>query len=181
MVNKTVIYLNPAHTPRSPGGVSGGRTEHGDSIRLCRALLGELKGLPAEIVTDSSGFSAMTENDLLFVFHRGTAEKNSLTRGAEIYVKENASADIQLNAFCLLSRICSDGGFRYRRVHTLTPKSPFISFGRASPERAFLLKTGFIDNAGDNEIFDRELTGLARGLASEIKRIYKERKYEDNC
>lgn len=183
-MNKSVIYLNPAHSPRSPGGVFCGRTEHGDSLELCRALKRELLlkdgTLPVEIVPDSTDFSCMSEDDMLFVFHRGTSYKSSPVSGAEIYVKEAASADIQYDAYRVLSCLCGDKGFRYRRLHTLTGKSPFLRFGAAAPRRAFLLKTGYIDSAGDNGIFDRELKYLAQSLAREIYGMYKERKYEDN-
>ncbi len=178
-----VIYLNCAHTPSSPGGVFGGHTEYGDSRRLCFSLYEKLKALDAYADIRLSGGKIprdIKRDDLLFVFHRGTAIKQYPSKGAEIFVKESAGAKIQYEAYRLLSCLCGDGGFRYRRVRTATAKCPFGAFRRALPQRAYLIKAGFIDSEGDNEIFERGLESFAELLAGEIIKIYKENINEDN-
>lgn len=183
MVTMPVIYLNFAHTPSSPGGVFGGHTEYGDSRKLCFSLYEKLKGLEKNADIRLSGGKIPAEiksGDLLFVFHRDTALKQSLSAGAEIFVKEEAGAKIQYEAYRLLKCLCCEGAFRYRKVRTATAKSPFASFRKALPERAYLIKAGFIDSEGDNEIFEKGLESFSELLAEEIIKIYKETINEDN-
>ena len=80
----SVIFLNAAHTPRSPGGVYGGLTEHGESMRLCRALkyeLGRLDGsLDVRIYEGNADSENMHPDDVLLVLHKGHNEKNQYKR-----------------------------------------------------------------------------------------------------
>ena len=87
-----MINLNNGHTPLSPGGASGGRTEYSECARLIEAVRRYLTGADVKITEGTDGYS--TEG-LLLIFHKGTSEKNSPTSGAEIFVPENASAEAQ--------------------------------------------------------------------------------------
>ena len=171
-----MINLNNGHTPLSPGGVSGGRTEYGECARLIEAVRKGLEGAEV-IVTEGTG--GYTRDGLLFIFHKGTSMKNAPKRGAEIFVPENASASGQYNAYRLLSSMCGEKAFRYGGVHTLTPKSPFVRMGTLGNENAYLIKAGYIDFPRDNEIWDRECEHIATALSQEIMKIYKEKTNEN--
>ena len=178
-----MIYLVSGHTKASPGAAFGGRTEADDCERLVRALeksITEREPIPVKVLSGMKHTEDMNENDLLLVFHRGFSEKNSPTRGASVYVKENASAFVQHQAYSLLSAICDNKGFRYKGVHTATGKCPFVSLDRALPFSSFYIMTGYMDNEDDNKIFDGLTAESISSLVSAVIRIYKEKKYEDN-
>ncbi len=166
-----MINLNNGHTPLSPGGVSGGRTEYGENKRLIEAISENLKGLPVKITEGTKGYS---DGGLLFIFHKGTSMKNAPKRGAEIFVSENASSDTQYNAYRMLCSLCPENGYRYRGVHTVTAKSPFKSLFALGNENAYLIKAGYIDCPEDNLKSDREFRNITAALSGEIMRIYKE-------
>lgn len=167
-----VIYLNFAHTVSSPGGVSGRRTEYSDSKRLCLALKRELLKIDGSLDVRLLGGRIqnriMKSEDMLLVFHRGTSLKNEVTFGADILVKSDADAVCQNEAYELLDSICENAGFRYRGVHTYTRYSPFLSFECSVPERAYLLRVGFIDSESDNRLFDSFLDSSVGSLARSI-------------
>ncbi len=179
----SVINLNNGHTPRSPGGVFGGSTEYIQSKKLIDSLSRSMRALDPSIeimlTEGTDGIRKAEADSMLFVFHKGTHLKNQIRTGAEIIVGKNASAVTQHEAYRLLTALCGDSGFRYRGVHTLTEKSPFRAFSEYAPEKAYIIKAGFIDNEADNLISDRELDRFARRLSEIIVKIYKEKKNED--
>lgn len=171
-----MINLNNGHTPLSPGGASGGRTEYSECARLIEAVRRYLTGADVKITEGTDGYSP---EGLLLIFHKGTSEKNSPTRGAEIFVPENASAQAQYRAYRLLCALCSEGAYRYKGVHTLHGKSPFLKMRTLGNENAYLIKAGYIDCREDNEISDRECDRIASALSQEIMKIYKEKTNEN--
>lgn len=180
---RIVINLNNGHTPRSPGGVFGGRTEYKMSERLIGALYSELSamGLSGEIrlTEGTDGIKESGDDGLLLVFHKGTHMKNEKSSGAGIFVGEGACARTQYKAYRMLCSLCGDRGFRYRGVHPLTHNSPFKTFSEYAPEDAFIISAGYIDNPRDCLTEDKELRHLASGLSQIIAEIYKEKKNED--
>ena len=167
-----MINLNNGHTAHSPGAVWGKRTEYRDSRRLISAVAEGLRGLPVKITEGAGGAGT---DELLFIFHRSTSEKNSPKTGAGLYVPAEASADTQLRAFRLLSSLCDGSGLRYRGVHTATAECPFGILRRPGDRQVFLIKAGYIDSDADNERWDKSLHGTADALSQEIMRIYKEK------
>ncbi len=171
-----LIILNNGHTALSPGGVSGGRTEYGECARLINAVSKCLEGLPVKITEGTKGYS---DEGLLFVFHKGTSEKNKKNGGAEIFVSADACARTQYNAYRMLTAFCGENGYRYRGVHTLTEKSPFRCLFTSDNEDAYLIKAGYIDCPADSKVPDRPSESAVCALSREIMRIYKEKINED--
>lgn len=176
----SVIYLNAAHTPYSPGGVYKGINEHEESLRLCGLIRESLLALDGRLQVEiTAGNSpAAGDDDLLFVFHKGNNMKNECRSGALIFVKESASAEIQYRAFRLLCALCGKG-LSYRGVHTATKKSPFCSFINTIPENAYLVMAGFIESDRDNSLLFHRAGEISLDLAGEILKIYKEKTDED--
>ena len=176
------IFIVTGHTPLSPGGVCGGTTEYLEGKRLSDALKGEILRLCPEISVITGEGNAFIENagadDILLVLHKGTYDKNSPTHGAEIYVKGDAACSTQYDAYRLLFSICTEGGFSYKGVHPISAKTPFRAFSRSCPKSAFLLKTGYMESERDSIASGFVLSTLITDLATEIIRIYKEKKYE---
>ncbi len=176
------IYINAAHTSFSPGGVWGERTEHEDMLKFTRMLSIELERDPdisCKVFTGDLR-KKFTGYDVVLSFHRGTNIKNSEKHGAQVFVQENASADIQYEAFRLLESISSEKYFRMLGVHTATSKNIPASINHTGCERTFLFHIGFIDSQRDNRLFDSCYEELARELSERIKEVFKEEKNEDN-
>lgn len=178
------VFIVTGHTPLSPGGVNGDRTEYQETKSLCEALKGCISTLSPEIDVITGEGNAFIEkagrDDFLLVLHKGTYDKNAPTGGAEIYVKKEADAACQYQAYRLLCSLCGKDGYRYRGVHPLTAVSPFRAFGGCVPDSAFLLKAGYIESEADCLVWDKRADALAEGLAGEIIKIYKEKNYEVN-
>lgn len=179
----SVIYLNAAHTPRSPGGVWQGATEHGECLHFCNilknALLEQCPRLDVRVVTGNFPFPCVMHDDLLFIFHKGINGKNQNRHGAQIFVKDTDSADTQYKAYSLLKALCGEY-IRYLGVRIATGSTPFRFFVNTPTENAYLIMAGFIESARDREALMRHGTQAAAALSREILKIYKEKKDEDN-
>ncbi len=174
------IYLNAAHTPYSPGAVYGGRNEHEDVLSFSGKVKNSLleRGFDTEIFIGYDKPQSVNEDDVVIIFHRGTAYKNALTKGASVTVKEDASCGVQYEAFLLLEALCQASGFYYKGVHTVTPDYPHLFVERTGTDRSFLFELGFIESEEDNRLFSEYKEKTARALADRITEIYKEGKYE---
>lgn len=158
------------------------RTEYGDMMKFTRMVAMELDRCPdvnCQVFTGNlkKNFS---ENDIVLSFHRGSNYKNCEKHGASVFVREDASADIQYEAFRLLSSICEDDYFRMLGVHTVSERSAFQSINSTGCDRTFVFCIGYIDSAKDNRIFDAYYEILAEKLAKRIKEVFKEEKNDDN-
>ena len=176
------IYIDPAHTPHSPGAVYGGRNEHNDVLLFS----GELKkslcslGITAEIFTGYSAPPGISEGDAVLIFHRGTSYKTAPKKGISVTVRDDSSACLQYEAFRLLKALERGFGMKYKGVHTASSSFPHRFIERTGTERSFLFELGFIEDSCDNELFEKNLTDASELLAREISEIYKEGKNEDN-
>ncbi len=184
MRTMTDIYINPAHSPSSPGGCIWGRREYDDCSELAEKITEALRSISplrrVSIIPDGFSEKELSPDALLLTLHRGVPSAGEWQRGAAVTVDADACAQVQYEAYRLLESITGAGGFRYRGVHTLTEKSPFRRFGGLALRRKYLLSTGAIDSPEDNEIFDMKKNALARQLAAVINEICKEAENEDN-
>ncbi len=177
------VYINAAHTEFSPGGCFEGRTEYKDNCSFGQAVVNELKDLLPRVqlhfFKGNPDISGLPENARLIILHRGTASKGEKQKGAFVTVAENATADVQYEAYRILESITGGEGFRYLGVHTASDVCPFRRFRDSRLLHRYVLSAGYIDNAEDNEIFDRSCPVLARKLAVAISEICKETENED--
>lgn len=176
------IYINAAHTPCSPGAVYGGRIEHNDVLSFSGVLCEKLKNtdFEYELFTGYEKSEAVSEDSAVLIFHRGTAYKNAVSRGASVTVGGDASALIQYEAYLLLEAVHKAGGFRYLGVHTVTSDYPHRFIEKTGTARTFLFDLGFIESEEDNRLFDSHKDKIARALVNKLTEIYKEGKYEDS-
>ena len=176
------IFINAAHTPHSPGAVYGGRNEHKDVLLFS----GELKkslcslGVDSEIFTGYEVFPQVSEGDAVLIFHRGTSYKTAPKKGISVTLREDSSSSLQYEAYRLLMSAVKGFGMKYKGVHTATASFPHRFIEKTGTKRTFLFELGFIDDSGDNELFEKNLTDTAELLARDISEIYKEGKNEDN-
>ncbi|MBR3767933.1 MAG: hypothetical protein IKL10_06815 [Clostridia bacterium] len=160
----------------------GKRTEHKDAVRFSEKLKRELLkyDICCEIFSGSiwNGFS---NDDMILSFHRDGNMKNTEKYGASVLVPKNADAEIQYDAFRLLSALTGDMGFRNRGVHTFTEKSPFKSIEKSGSRNTFIFTLGFMDKDCDNRILDKNSDVLVKLFAYRLNKILKERENEDNA
>ena len=175
------IYINAGHLAYSPGGVYKGRREHSDVLRFSSLLERELKkeGISAVLYEGPLG-DGFNENDIILSFHRDSNMKNEESHGAYVTLPADADASVQYDAFRLMSGLCSDGGFKYRGVHTYTKKCPHKSICKTGTPFTFVFTLGFMDNDRDNDILDNKSPSLIRELAGCLKEIEKEAENENN-
>lgn len=171
MVN---VFINAAHTSFSPGAMIYGRTEHSDVLAFARMLSMELEryeGIKCEYYTGNcrKGYS---DEDIVIILHRGSNSGNDNTYGCDITVKSTADAATQYDAFRLLQSLGGEKGFRLKKVHVNTGKSPFRQMEETGSEKTFLVKLGYIDSYKDNSIFDKNLLKLAQSLAEKINEVF---------
>ena len=177
------IYINAAHTSYSPGGVWGARTEHSDVLKFARMLhmgLERDKSISVQMFTGDIRRRSFSEDDTVIVLHRASNEKNSFSYGARVTVPEEASSDIQYEAYRLLMSICGERLFRMKGVHTGSESHCRNSINTLGTNRVFLFDLGYIDSYTDNRIFDKCYEVMAERLSEKIKEILKEEKDEDN-
>ena len=176
------IYIDPAHTPHSPGAVYGGRKEYDDIFLFSRELEKSLSDsdTAAEMITCRKDYKRINKNDVLLIFHRGTSYKNAPKRGAGVTVKADSSCSIQYEAYRLLEAVTKASGLKYRGVHTAGKDFLYPSALSSPAERTFLFELGFIEDERDNMLFDSSLIKTARQLRNKLCEIYKEEKNEDS-
>lgn len=177
------VYINAAHTSYSPGGVWGARTEHSDVLKFGRMLhmgLQRDKSISVQMFTGDIRRRSFSADDIVIILHRASNMKNSFSYGARVTVPEEASSDIQYEAYRLLMSICGENFFRMKGVHTEGRLHLRNSINTLGTCRVFLFDLGYIDSWKDNRIFDKFYENMAERLAEKIKEILKETKDEDN-
>ena len=167
-----IVAIDPGHGGRDPGAVSEGRQEKDDVLRLALevgALL-EQNGIQVVYTRTTDVYNTPFEKatmannsgaDLLVSFHRNATPTGEAS-GAEVLVYEDAGLPAEL-AREILDAL-EEVGFDNRGV--IERKNLVVL--RRSQMPAVLVEVGFIDNQGDNELFDQEFDQIAEGIADAI-------------
>lgn len=177
------VYIITAHSPHSPGGVWGDRSEYADSLKLSLAVKKELQslfGIDAKIIYGRE-YSGIPEDAFVFSFHRDGNMKNCRKTGASVYVNEKASANVQFDAFRFLECFTGNGGFRYLGVHTSGKGGAFRRMFSCLGMNTFVFTLGFMDEESENLLFDENLCDFARLFADTLYEILKEKEYETDA
>ncbi len=174
------VFINNPHTRCSPGGVWGERTEYADIGRFLNRLYGETEkyGGVNCIMSNFVKIPEIGENDIFLSFHRNSNMKNRDASGAAVMVKSESGEAVQYKAYRLLEALCGEGGFRYKGVHTFTDLSPFKSVEKSTSPFTFLFTLGYIDNEGDNRVFDGFSSKHIKNFADKLNEIIKETENE---
>lgn len=166
------IYVWAAHTSYSPGCMCGGRNEHSDVLKFAKAVVSELKRYgDIEVELRTGNVKPVCEKDaVLLIFHRDYNEENDTSHGCRVYVQRAASAQIQYEAFRLLTALCR-GGFRYKGVHEGYYRKGFEFIENTGCDRTFLFTLGYLDSEKDNRILDKRSEFLCRSLCDELENV----------
>jgi N-acetylmuramoyl-L-alanine amidase len=175
------ICADYGHGGSDPGGAYKGRKEKDDVLAVGRAVTAELRrhGVTVDETRTSdatvslqnrSNFENKKTYDYFISFHRN-AFKPEAARGAETYTYLNGRPDTKSLAKKINDALVAVGfvnrGVKEANFHVL----------RETKAPAILTEIGFIDNTGDNELFDSKrdaiVDGIAKAILSQLRIAYK--------
>lgn len=169
------IYINPGHGGADSGAVGiGGRQEKDDALRYASAVADKLKaaGHTVELernadylinVKDIAKNANLWGADLFIAFHRNAGGGE----GAECLIVTGASATSREMAQAIQSALVGVG-FRDRGVK-VQDRNTYVLSHTTMP--ATTIECGFVDNAGDNALFDSKFNEIVQGITAAILSI----------
>lgn len=169
------IYINPGHGGADSGAVGiGGRQEKDDALRYASVVADKLKaaGHTVELernadylinVKDIAKNANLWGADLFIAFHRNAGGGE----GAECLIVTGASATSREMAQAIQSALVGVG-FRDRGVK-VQDRNTYVLSHTTMP--ATTIECGFVDNAGDNALFDSKFNEIVQGIAAAILSI----------
>lgn len=169
------IYINPGHGGADSGAVGiGGRQEKDDALRYASAVADKLKaaGHTVELernadylinVKDIAKNANLWGADLFIAFHRNAGGGE----GAECLIVTGASATSREMAQAVQSALVGVG-FRDRGVK-VQDRNTYVLSHTTMP--ATTIECGFVDNAGDNALFDSKFNEIVQGITDAILSI----------
>ena len=169
------IYINPGHGGADSGAVGiGGRQEKDDALRYASVVADKLKaaGHTVELernadylinVKDIAKNANLWGADLFIAFHRNAGGGE----GAECLIVTGASATSREMAQAIQSALVGVG-FRDRGVK-VQDRNTYVLSHTTMP--ATTIECGFVDNAGDNALFDSKFNEIVQGITAAILSI----------
>lgn len=169
------IYINPGHGGADSGAAgTGGRQEKDNALRYASAVADKLKaaGHTVELernadylinVKDIAKNANLWGADLFIAFHRNAGGGE----GAECLIVTGASATSREMAQAIQSALVGVG-FRDRGVK-VQDRNTYVLSHTTMP--ATTIECGFVDNAGDNALFDSKFNEIVQGIAAAILSI----------
>ena len=169
------IYINPGHGGADSGAVGiGGRQEKDDALRYASVVADKLKaaGHTVELernadylinVKDIAKNANLWGADLFIAFHRNAGGGE----GAECLIVTGASATSREMAQVIQSALVGVG-FRDRGVK-VQDRNTYVLSHTTMP--ATTIECGFVDNAGDNALFDNKFAEIVQRTAEAILSI----------
>lgn len=169
------IYINPGHGGADSGAVgTGGRQEKDDALRYASAVADKLKaaGHTVELernadylinVKDIAKNANLWGADLFIAFHRNAGGGE----GAECLIVTGASATSREMAQAIQSALVGVG-FRDRGVK-VQDRNTYVLSHTTMP--ATTIECGFVDNAGDNALFDSKFNEIVQGITDAVLSI----------
>lgn len=164
------IVIDPGHGGPETGAFFEGRAEKDDNLRLGLAVARELRGRGQQVLMTRSDDSAVSlerrtlianqgRADLFISLHRGISVAPEDT-GWEALISLTAGEDPEQAADLVARKAAGVSGTANRGIRR---GSRYILRRTRMP--AILLHCGFINNEGDNRLFDQNLDTYARAIA----------------
>lgn len=166
------VLLDYGHGGSDPGAVYKGRREANDVLKLGQAVKQLLAagGVKVDETRSKDRFLTLEERvkmekskayDLFISIHRNAFKPEKAT-GAEVFVYRLATSKALPYAKRVQNALVNVG-FKNRGVKE---QAFFVLRNTRAP--AMLIEVGFIDNSGDNELFDAKFDQIAKGIANAI-------------
>ena len=166
------ICIDPGHGGNDSGAVYKGRKESDDNLALAKAMATELRrhgvivdetrtGDATVSLTDRSSFENRQSYDYFISFHRN-AFKPEAAQGVETYTYLNPGAKAKGLAEKIQTALVGVGfterGVKAANFHVL----------RETKAPAVLVEVGFIDNTGDNQLFDAKRDEIVAAITEAV-------------
>ena len=175
------IFIDPGHGGDSVGASYKGRLEQDDCLRLAlavRDILITQEGVEVMLSREDDTNPelinrAETANkwgaDFFLSIHRNAFVPEGAT-GVEawVYSKVETGGTTYKRAENIVSSVCLATGYRSRGVKKGAPSYADYAVNRYTNMHSCLLEVGFIDNTGDNEIFDKCFSDIALEIARAV-------------
>lgn len=171
------IYINPGHGGTDSGAVGvGGRQEKDDALRYASAVAEKLRAAGHDVklerdsdvlinVKDIAKNANLWGADLFIAFHRNAYDGSAA--GAECLIVPNASQTSRNMAQAIVDQLAAIG-FKNRGVKVQGTNTYVLSH---TTMPATTIECGFIDNAGDNALFDSKFNEIVQGITDAILSI----------
>lgn len=169
------IYINPGHGGTDSGAVGiGGRQEKADNLRYASAVAERLRAAGHDVKLERDGDYLINVKDIaeranawgadyFIAFHRNSGGGT----GAECLIVSSASAKSREMAQAIQNALVAVG-FKNRGVK-VQDKNTYVLSHTTMP--ATTIECGFIDNAGDNALFDSKQGEIVQGITDAILSI----------
>nr|DAG75690.1 MAG TPA: Cell wall hydrolase autolysin [Caudoviricetes sp.] len=169
------IYINPGHGGTDSGAVGvGGRQEKNDALRYASAVAEKLRAAGHDVKLERDGDYLINVKDIaakanawgadyFIAFHRNSGGGT----GAECLIVSSASQKSREMAQAIQNALVAVG-FKNRGVK-VQDKNTYVLSHTTMP--ATTIECGFIDNAGDNTLFDSKQGEIVQGITDAILSI----------
>lgn len=169
------IYINPGHGGTDSGAVGvGGRQEKADNLRYASGVAERLRAAGHDVKLERDGDYLINVKDIaekadawgadyFLAFHRNSGGGT----GAECLIVSSASAKSREMAQAIQNALAAVG-FENRGVK-VQDKNTYVLSHTTMP--ATTIECGFIDNAGDNALFDSKQGEIVQGITDAILSI----------
>lgn len=166
------LCFDYGHGGEDSGACYNGRKESNDVLNIGRAVAAEVRKHGVTVdetrtteatvsLNDRSNFENRNTYDYFISFHRNAYEPEK-ARGVETYTYLNPGAKSKSLAQRIQTSLVAlgftDRGVKEANYHVL----------RETKAPAVLIEIGFIDNTGDNNLFDSKRNEIIKGLAKAI-------------
>jgi N-acetylmuramoyl-L-alanine amidase len=166
------ICCDYGHGGKDPGAIYKGRKESDDNLALGKAVAAELRRHGVEVIEtrtadktvsleERSSIANVKGCDYFISFHRN-AFKPEQAKGVETFTYTSPSTKSVQLAKKIQTALASVG-FANRGVKTAN-----FHVLRETKAPAVLMEVGFIDNTGDNQLFDRKRDEIIKALVKAI-------------
>ncbi len=182
--NRGVIFIDAGHGGGDPGSFTDDRKEKDDTLALALAVKDYLKREDFKVVMSRSDDTYVERSerglmaneagaDLMISIHRNKSEGGG--EGVEVFIPvpvENKSVLLGNNVMKELVK----AGFSEREVlaGTLTSSKENYAENGYSKMPSCLVEVGFISDAGDNKLFDKNLDKNAKAIATALSDTFSE-------
>ncbi|MCM8710836.1 N-acetylmuramoyl-L-alanine amidase [Clostridium sp. SYSU_GA19001] len=166
------LCFDYGHGGEDPGATYNGRKESNDVLSIGRAVAAEVRRHGVTVdetrttdatvsLNDRSAFENRNTYDYFISFHRNAFQPEQ-ARGVETYTYLNGGAKSKALAQRIQTSLVAlgfaDRGIKEANYHVL----------RETKASAVLVEIGFIDNTGDNNMFDSRRNEIVKAIAKAI-------------
>lgn len=170
------IVVDAGHGGADPGAVYDGRQEKDDTLSLALKVGERLKDYGIDVlftrtedVYQTPFEKAQTANkadaDLFLSIHRNSSEEPNQYEGVETLIYDKSG--IKLDMAEKINESLSDLGFRNIGVK----ERPGLVVLRRTRMPALLIEAGFLNNDGDNALFDQTEDDMAEAIADSVASV----------